>query len=67
MADAPIVHIGENSPENIALKLFDRVEIAEGHPNRAKEGILDLYAECLLAVKNPAGRLGGRHDKYSQN
>jgi hypothetical protein len=62
MADLPIVHIGENSPEQVAYKLLIHVAAAEGHtlldgpsakgastPGRG--WILDAYAECLKAVR----------------
>lgn len=69
MTDAPIVHIGENSPEEVAYKLMINVAIAEGKDTNNMRGftyvlksadrkwLLDTYAECLSTVKNPAGRL----------
>ena len=58
MADAPVVHIGENSPEEVALKLTQIIASVEkrslaGHvANTAdRKWLLDTYAECLLAVK----------------
>jgi hypothetical protein len=58
MADAaPVVHIGENASELVALKLFEKIETAEAQPYRTRAQILDLYAECLLAVRDPVGRL----------
>jgi hypothetical protein len=53
MADAPVVHIGENSPEKIAYALMVDVFNAERikHENRNKQIILDTYAECLDAVR----------------
>ncbi len=69
MADsASVVHIGENSPEEVAYKLLTHVAAAEGHyllkgpakgtstPDR--KWLLDTYAECLMAVINPEGRQG---------
>lgn len=62
MADATIVHIGENSPEHVAYALFERVAQIEGKV-LVKDGgadrkwVLDTYAECLRAVRNPASRL----------
>lgn len=56
MADA-VVHIGENSPEHVALKLYERVNAVENQANNTRERILDLYAECLLAVREPLDRL----------
>jgi hypothetical protein len=47
MADQPVVHIGENSPEAIAYKLFHLLESAD-ETNRKKA--LDIYAECLKLV-----------------
>jgi hypothetical protein len=59
MADAPVVHIGQNSPEEVAYKLWHEVARAEGKdttytsgnnkPNR--KWILDTYAECITAVR----------------
>jgi hypothetical protein len=65
MSDAPVVHIGENSPEEVAYKLLKTVAANEGKSllsstsTRAtadKKWLLDTYAECLLAVKHPNGR-----------
>ena len=56
MADQPVVHIGENSPEQVAFKLMlniARVEGRDGQETASKEWILDTYAECLRIVKNP--------------
>lgn len=61
MADQPVVHIGENSPEEVAFKLFCRIGFLEkktdahgfivsgGEADRRY--ILDTYAECLEAAK----------------
>ena len=44
MADqAPVVHIGENSPEEVALKLFRLVAVAE------KKGVTGMHA-CTQAA-----------------
>ncbi|MEE4012121.1 hypothetical protein V1T76_08680 [Roseibium sp. FZY0029] len=59
MADAPIVHIGENSPEEVALKLLNHISSVEHQPlyrterntPASREWILDTYAECLTAVR----------------
>lgn len=69
MADAPVVHIGENSPEEVALKLFKFVADVEKKtlyvPHNApssgatvadRKWILDTYSECLYAVVNPGSR-----------
>jgi hypothetical protein len=64
MADQaqPNIHIGEDSAEHVALQLFREVVKAEIKLNPSleidKEYILDTYAECLMAVKLPAKRLG---------
>ena len=62
MADAPVVHIGENSPEQVAFKLMEVIAAAEkvglvaGLPNRSmiadRNWILDTYAECLQTVRD---------------
>jgi len=57
MADAPVVHIGENSPEEVAFKLMRLIQSREGNPAKDKKGILDLYAECLNTVQGPRQRL----------
>jgi hypothetical protein len=66
MADtAPIVHVGENSPEEVAFKLMREIAMAENKslrgavagdkPNR--NWILDTYAQCLSVVRNPGTNL----------
>lgn len=50
MADAPVVHIGENSPEKVALDMTRYILGQEG-ANFSRQRFLDTYAECLLAVK----------------
>lgn len=59
MADAPVVHFGENSPEYVAYRLLSDIAAVEGqqlagHASRGnkppKKWILDTYAECLDAV-----------------
>lgn len=61
MADAPVVHIGENSPEQVAHKLLLEIANAEnmtfyanassGKKTADRKWILDTYAECLYAVR----------------
>ncbi len=67
MADAPVVQMGENSPQYVAFRLFREVAIAEGKsiihnaagPSKPdRKWILDTYAECLRAVLAPYERLG---------
>lgn len=59
MADAPVVHIGQNSPEFVAWRLFDRISGHEsaGGETTERTYILDTYAECLWAVLHPRDRL----------
>ena len=66
MPDAPAVCVGDNSPEHIAYRLLSHVVAVEGMSldNKPKAGlkkanrkwILDAYAECLSAIRHPAGR-----------
>jgi hypothetical protein len=61
MADNTVVHIGENSPEYVALQLL---HIVAGIENKTlnrngdvdRKWLLDTYAECLNAVRAPTGR-----------
>jgi len=63
--NALVVHAGENSPEQIAYKLLLTIAENEKKPLHStgtapttadRKWLLDTYAECLLAVRNPAGR-----------
>lgn len=65
MADNTTVHIGENSPEQVAYRLFRHVADAEDKilvqgsargEAATRKWIIDTYAECLYAVKNPHKR-----------
>ncbi len=58
MAESSVVHIGENSPEEVAYKLMKDIYAAEDKYNkgRSRDEILNLYAECLLAVRSPQTR-----------
>jgi hypothetical protein len=66
MADAPVVHIGENSPEYVAYRLM--LDIAEAEGKRFskpapgyggssqvadRDWILNTYRQCLRAVRDP--------------
>jgi hypothetical protein len=58
---APVVHIGENSPEQIAYKLLLLIASKEGKlidecATENRKWLLDTYAECLRTVQNPSGR-----------
>ena len=59
MADkASVVHVGQNSPAEVAFKLYKIVGYAEkktdrrggAEKNTDRKYILDLYGECLFAV-----------------
>jgi hypothetical protein len=65
MADTPIIHMSENSPEQVAYKLLREIASIEkkkafGAANATDEvgrkWLLDTYAECLLAVRSPGSR-----------
>lgn len=56
----PVVHVGENSPEQVAYKLLGAVAFAEekiikdltfGGQKADRKWLLDTYAECLEAVR----------------
>lgn len=56
----PVVHIGENSPEQIAFKLLTAIAHVEGknasgvyggNEKADRKWLLDTYAECLEAVR----------------
>jgi hypothetical protein len=65
MADASVVHIGENSPEKVALKLLevianiehvslsssDKSELKHGWTKADRKWVLGTYNECIEAVR----------------
>lgn len=58
MADGAVVHIGENSPEFVALTLMRHIADAEkretyGHGDHpiTREWILKTYEQCLSVVR----------------
>jgi hypothetical protein len=51
MSDKPVVHIGENSPEQVAYRLMRDVLVNENNANVTRKLLLDTFAECLEAVK----------------
>jgi len=58
MADIPVVHIGENSPEYVAYRLLREIaRLEKGMGDRKK--LLDTYAECLRTVRDPHNRPKG--------
>ncbi len=72
MADDAVVHTAGNTPEQVAYKLMHDIAAIEGKalltatgaPASGRGGkelpdrkwLLDTYAECLLAVRNPDSR-----------
>ena len=61
MADQTNVQIDENTPEAIAYRLLRHIAIVENRPisvtgQTDRKWILDTYAECLRAVRNPESR-----------
>jgi hypothetical protein len=56
---APAVHSGENSPEEVAFRLYRIIGHAEGklrtngfsNAGTDRKYILDTYAQCLQATK----------------
>ncbi|HEY5065372.1 MAG TPA: hypothetical protein VIJ04_11210 [Xanthobacteraceae bacterium] len=66
MADASVVHIGENSPEHVAYRLMHDIATVEDkllatserNPQKVatRQWILDTYAECLRVVRLPNQR-----------
>jgi hypothetical protein len=62
MAEAAVVHMGENSPEHVAYRLLMDVQRIErkalhvgdlnpGWTTADQKWILDTYSECLQAAK----------------
>lgn len=51
MTDNTVVHLGENSPEKVALDLMHMVFAREGYERADRKNILDTYAECLITVR----------------
>jgi hypothetical protein len=61
MGEEKVEEVGQNSPEEIAYRLWAIIHHLESKKTPLdRKGILDLYAECLLAVKNPNSRVSGR-------
>jgi hypothetical protein len=59
MADSAVVHIGENSPEQVAYKLLLHMASIDGFTLQGlgdrptKEWLIKNYSTCLSAVQNP--------------
>jgi hypothetical protein len=64
MADQTTAHLAESSPEEMAYRLLrivasnEEKTIAIGGPKASadRKWLLDTYAECLEAVRNPHKR-----------
>lgn len=66
MADHNVAHVADNSPEEVAYKLFKHIVDAEnrvlhhkadyGEITADRKWILDTYAEALRTVQNPGHR-----------
>jgi hypothetical protein len=62
MSDTSVVHIGENSPEQVAFKMMQLIADAEGretyghgkHPV-TREWVLQTYSQCLSVVHRGSG------------
>ena len=56
MADISIVNSGENSPEQVAYQLMKDIQASGVVFKLNVDQVLDLYAECLKAVRTPEAR-----------
>lgn len=65
MSDQAVVHIGENSPEQVAFNLMKVIALSEGMalshtaagtPIPSRNWLLDTYAECLRTIRDPRTR-----------
>ena len=56
MAEPSVVQGGEASREYVAYLLLKMINEAEDNPKRSRQHILDLYAECMMTVRNPLQR-----------
>jgi hypothetical protein len=63
MADQTVVHIGENSPEQVAYKLMEAIakvehialiagDLDQKYKRADRSWILTTYRECLYSVKH---------------
>ena len=59
MAEAATVHIGENSPEQVAYKLMRHIASAEKinldgiNVTSSRQWIIRTYCQCLMATRMP--------------
>lgn len=61
MADERVVHIGENSPEQVAYRLMQDIArcegtdlVGDGDRAATREWVLATFAQCLMTVRRPA-------------
>ena len=66
MSEQTVVHIGENSPEYVAYLLMNALLAENLSPRESRKAFLDLYAECLSAVRNPHLRKSGSDKNLPQ-
>jgi hypothetical protein len=64
MAEQAVIHLGENSPEHVALKLYQEIadleaDVLRQSGGRTRKWVLDTFAECLETVRNPEQRRNG--------
>lgn len=60
MADEAVVHIGENSPEQVAYRLMREILLnveSKDYSDLDREAYLNTYAECLYTVQHPRTRI----------
>ncbi len=55
MTEPTALKLGENTAEGVALQLLNRIGVFEELDTAQK--VLDMYAECLYAVRNPQLRI----------
>lgn len=59
MTDQSVVHIGENSPEQVAFRLMSIMASIDGFTlhgigdRPTKEWLIKNYSSCLCTVQNP--------------
>ncbi len=67
MSDRTDSRVVGQSAEEIAFKLYESIKLAEGYSHSPGGGpgkkladryyVLDTFAECMEAIRNPKGRL----------
>lgn len=56
VADISIVNTAENTPEQVAYQLMKDIQASGAVLKLNADQFLDVYAECLRAVRSPEGR-----------